>query len=129
MTQFPGSPNGKPRKKILIVDDDSFFRTMLKDIITVAGHEVVGLADDGEVAVELSKKLSPEIVFLDLVMPSKNGLEALEIIKKLPSPPKVILCTTIKGEKVISEAKNKGIDGYVKKPFEEKEILEAIEKL
>ncbi|MDH4226481.1 MAG: response regulator [Deltaproteobacteria bacterium] len=126
MTSQPGSLNAGPPKNICIADDDAFFRTILKDILTSAGHNVLGVAEDGAAAVVMAKELKPEIFILDLVMPEMNGIEALREMKLMPTPPKVILCTTIKGEKVLAEAKAAGIDGYVKKPFNEEEILGTI---
>lgn len=115
-------------KTILVVDDARFMREMLKDIISQK-YEVVGEAEDGEEAVEKVKKLNPDLVTLDVIMPGKNGFEALAEIKSLDDPPYVIMSTSIDQNEKIRIAKKIGADGYITKPFKEKRVLENLEKL
>ncbi len=65
-------------KKILIIDDEVFYRELIKDIVTAGGYEVIGEAPNGDVGIKMAKELSPDIIFIDLVMPIKDGLGTLE---------------------------------------------------
>ena len=64
--------------RVMVVDDALFMRNMLKDIFVRAGHEVVAEAENGEVALELYQELKPDLVTMDIVMPKKSGIEALQ---------------------------------------------------
>lgn len=75
--------------KILIVDDAAFMRMMLKDILTKGGHEVVGEAENGLVAIQKYQELKPDIVTMDITMPEMEGVEAVKEIKKKMRMPKL----------------------------------------
>ena len=68
--------------RVLIVDDALFMRNMLKDIFTNAGHSVVGEAANGDEAITQYAELKPDLVTMDIVMPQKSGIEALQEIRK-----------------------------------------------
>lgn len=114
---------------VLIVDDSAFMRNMLKNIITQAGANVVGEAGDGAEAIAKVEELNPEIVFLDIMMPNVNGLEALKKIKAQHPGVKVVMCTSAGQEKIIGEAVEAGASEFVKKPFKPDEINQVIAKL
>ena len=69
-------------KGILIVDDASFMRMMIKDILTKNGYDVVGEAENGINAVEKYKELNPELVIMDITMPEMDGIQAVKEIKE-----------------------------------------------
>ena len=116
-------------KKILIVDDDEFYRTILSDIVTSGGHVVVGLAKDGDEGIKKAKELNPDLIIMDLVMPSKNGLDTIEELRKGGINTDVIVCTSIKGESIIERAHSLGISAYLNKPFKEEQVLDIINAL
>lgn len=116
-------------KKILIVDDDEFYRTILNDILTSAGHEVVGLAKDGEEGLKKAKELDTDLLIVDLVMPSKNGLDMIEELRGDGIKTDVIICTSIKGETIVDRAHDLGILAYINKPFKEEAVLDIINSL
>jgi len=114
------------RRKVLIADDMSFFRSAIKEALTSGGFEVVAEACNGQEAIELTKKLQPEIVILDMVMPVKNGLEAAEVIMALPHSPRVVICSSLNDEGIIRDAREAGVDAYITKPFTSAEALTAV---
>ena len=71
---------GTAKPKALIADDESHIRLMITTVLTSMGFEVVGEAADGQQAVDLFKQHAPELTLLDINMPNKTGLEALEEI-------------------------------------------------
>ena len=114
---------------ILIVDDSAFMRNMLKNIISQAGANVVGEGGDGQEAIDKTKELQPNIIFLDIMMPNVNGLDALKQIKADFPDIKVVMCTSAGQEKIIAEAVEAGASEFVKKPFKPDEITQVVAKL
>ncbi len=114
---------------VLVVDDSAFMRNMLKNIITQAGGNVVGEAGDGQEAIDKVNELQPQVVFLDIMMPNVNGLDALKKIKSDHPDIKVVMCTSAGQEKIIAEAVETGASEFVKKPFKPDEINQVIAKL
>ncbi|QUC65146.1 response regulator [Nitrosopumilus sp. K4] len=112
--------------KILIADDSDAIRLVLKDILQIGEHEIVGEAIDGAEAVELFNSLNPDILLLDLAMPKKDGLTVLnEIIPHNPKA-KVILITASDDQKIISSCMNAGAMSYISKPFDFNKVLQSI---
>ena len=67
-------------KRVLVADDASFMRQMIRDIIEPEGYEVVGEASDGVEVVEKFKELQPDMVMMDIVMPKRSGIDAVKAI-------------------------------------------------
>ncbi len=114
--------------KILIVDDASFMRGSLKYIVETAGHSVVGMAKDGEEAIDMYKKLKPDIVTLDILMKGMDGITALKKIKALDPKAKCIIVSALGTEDKKEEAGSHGASGYIRKPFKQKDIMTEIDK-
>lgn len=68
--------------RILIVDDAAFMRMMIRDILSKNGYEIVGEAENGQVAVEKYQELKPDLVTMDITMPEMDGITAVKEIKK-----------------------------------------------
>lgn len=115
--------------RFIVVDDAAFLREIIKNIIHSAGGLCVGEAANGQEAIELAKRTLPDLVFLDMVMPDVNGIEAAKIIKEVHPQAKIIGCSTVDHDALIQKAFEAGFDGYVIKPFTQEEIIEAISKL
>ncbi len=115
--------------RVLIADDHSLFRDGLVSLLGAAGFTVVGQAGDGQTAVELANRLSPELVLLDLHMPVMNGLEALRQIKANHPEIKVVMLTVSDEESNLIEAVKSGADGYLLKYLNSQTFLQALEGL
>ncbi|MFQ3549955.1 MAG: response regulator [Armatimonadota bacterium] len=115
-------------KRILVVDDAMFMRTTVKRILEQAGYEVVGEAENGEVAVSKYSELKPDAVLMDITMPVKDGLEAAKEI--LASDPKatVLMCTALGQQNLVVEAIKSGVKDYIVKPFQPERVLEGVQK-
>jgi two-component system chemotaxis response regulator CheY len=114
---------------ILIADDASFMRSSLKFIVESAGHEVVGLAKNGEEAAELFEKHRPDIVTLDILMDGGDGLSALKKIMESDLGARVIMISAMGHKERQEEAKTLGAAGFIRKPFKAEDILAEIERI
>ncbi|NOU92940.1 response regulator [Paenibacillus sp. LMG 31456] len=114
--------------KILVVDDAAFMRMMLKDILTKGGHEVVGEAENGLVAVEKFNQLRPDLVTMDITMPEMEGIEALKLIKSQNPSAKVIMCSAMGQQHMVVQAIQAGARDFIVKPFQSERVLESISK-
>ena len=119
-------PEGKANK-ILIADDASFIRARLKDILTKASYEVVAEATNGIEAISMYQEHTPDLIILDIKMPEKTGLEALEEIITLNADAKIVMCSAMGQHATVQEAMSLGAKEFVVKPFQPQRLLEAIE--
>lgn len=115
--------------KVLLVDDNILTRSMIKDLLTEMGHQVVGEAGDGDEAVKLFTELKPELVLLDLVMPGKTGLEALPELRALDPKAMIVMVTAVQQEVISQELMDKGATGILHKPFMYDELEALLKKL
>jgi len=116
-------------KRVLIVDDATFMRMMLKDIITKAGYEVAGEATNGREAVEKYKELKPDIVTMDITMPEMNGIDAIKEIMKIDPNAKIIVCSAMGQQAMVIEAIKAGAKDFIVKPFQPSRVVEALNKV
>lgn len=114
---------------ILIADDASFMRSSLKFIVENAGHEVVGLAKNGEEAAEMFEKHKPDIVTLDILMDGGDGFSALKKILKSDPGARVIMISAMGHEEKQKNARDLGAAGFIRKPFKAEDILAEIERI
>ncbi len=115
--------------RILIVDDAPIIRLMLKDILVANGYEVVGECGDGNEGVQQYKELRPDLVTMDITMPEKDGIQALEEILGIDENAKVIVITAIDQREALMEAIRSGATDYIIKPFETDRVLSAVKKV
>ena len=114
---------------ILIVDDLAFMRMVLKDIVEKAGFRVVGMATNGEEAIEMYEEKRPDIVILDITMPKMDGITALKRILKIDPDAKVIMCSALGQQRLIVQAIQIGAKDFIVKPFQPQRIINAIKKV
>lgn len=115
-------------KSVLIVDDTNFMRKMLKDLIS-DHYEVIAEAENGNECLKMVEEHNPDLITLDVIMPEMDGLEALPKIKEKDGNQKVIMVTSVGQHEKITEAMNKGAEGYIVKPFDEEKVLKEIKKV
>jgi two-component system chemotaxis response regulator CheY len=119
----------KVMANILIVDDSRPSRRMLRGVLETAGHVVVGEAADGAEGVDQYLALKPDLVTMDVTMPTMDGLEALEKIMEADSSAKVIMLSALGQSKKISKAVRLGATEYIVKPYEADQLIAAIQKV
>ena len=114
------------RARIIIADDESLIRMDLREMLGHLGYEVVAEASDGRSAVELAKKLLPDLIIMDIKMPDMDGISAAgELARDHVAP--VVLLTAYSENSLIGRAKDAGVCGYLVKPFRETELMPVIE--
>lgn len=112
--------------RVVMADDESIIRLDLKTLLEDIGHKVVGEAADGRTALELARKLKPDVVIMDIKMPVMDGLDAAKVISVEKIAP-VVLITAYSQKDLIERAKDAGVFGYLVKPFQESDLMPAIE--
>jgi len=116
-------------KTVLIVDDSALMRSILKDILTCNGYNVVGEARNGRIGVEKYKELNPDIVTMDVIMDEMDGIAALRQIRRYNSNAKVVMVSSMGQEVIVREAILCGANAFLLKPFDENQIRDAFNKL
>ena len=116
-------------KKIMLVDDAAFMRMMIKDTLTKNGYTEVDEAADGEIAVQMYSDVKPDLVFMDITMPNKTGIEALKEIKMMDPGATVVMCSAMGQESMVMDAVRSGAKDFIVKPFKADRILSTIQKI
>lgn len=114
------------KNRILIVDDSFYMRTMLKNMLTDAGYEVVGEAANGQQALEMAAQTNPDLITLDVILPDNTGLDVLKGIRQDQPDVKVVMCSAVGQEVIVNEALESGATAYIVKPFSEEKVLEIV---
>ncbi|HXV19825.1 MAG TPA: response regulator [Desulfuromonadales bacterium] len=115
--------------RILIADDALFMRNMLREIFVKAGFQVVGEAANGVEAVERYLELRPDLVTMDIVMPLKSGIEALQQITREDPDARVVMCSALGQEALVIEAVQAGAKDFIVKPFKEERVLDVVRRV
>lgn len=117
---------------VMVVDDASFMRAVLKKIILQSGHEVIAEAANGDEAINQFQQAHPDLVLMDIVMPpgtkAKDGIDALkQIVTENPSA-KIVMCSSMGQQALIAEALKSGAKDFVVKPFQPQKVMEVLSK-
>ena len=113
-------------KRIIIADDEALIRQDLREMLTNLGYLVIGDVGDGRSAVNLARELKPDLVIMDIRMPDMDGIEAARLLTEEGIAP-VLLLSAYSQRDLVERAAEAGVSGYVIKPFDESNLLPAIE--
>jgi DNA-binding NarL/FixJ family response regulator len=113
--------------RLLIADDHALFRDSLRSLLEARGLEVVGEAANGREALELARKLLPEIVLMDLAMPEVDGLAATRLISAELPAVKVVVLTAADDDAMLFDAIKSGAQGYILKNLESTRFFELLD--
>jgi two-component system, chemotaxis family, chemotaxis protein CheY len=111
---------------VVVVDDDSMMREMLKLMLRGESYSVVGESSNGQDAIAQCENLKPDLVLLDINMPKMSGLDALDAILKLDPAPIVLMMSADATMDNVSGAIKKGAAGFVVKPLNAASVLDRI---
>jgi response regulator NasT len=111
---------------VLVAEDEALIRMDLVELLGECGYQVVGQASDGQAAVDQARALRPDVVFMDVAMPRRDGLSAAEeIIAEGIAP--VVMVTAFSQRETVQRASAAGVLGYLVKPFSRADLTPAIE--
>ena len=111
---------------VLIVDDASFMRRVIRKILESEGYEIVGEATDGLEAVEQYALLRPDLVTMDIVMPKCSGINALEAIMREDPRACIVICSALGQEALVEEALKAGARDFIVKPFKRDQVISSL---
>ncbi len=113
---------------VLIADDAAFMRMMIKNILSDAGYEIVGEAENGRVAVSRHRELKPDLTTMDITMPEMDGIAALREIRAADPEARVVMCSAMGQQSMVIESIQAGARDFIVKPFQPERVLEAVQK-
>jgi two-component system chemotaxis response regulator CheY len=116
-------------KTILLVDDATIMRMMLKKLLSENGYEIIGEAENGQKAVEKYKDLKPNLVVMDITMPEMTGIAATRAIKEYDPNALIIMCSAMGQQSMVIESIQAGARDFIVKPFQNDRVLEAVAKI
>lgn len=122
-------PVSAEAKKIMIVDDSSLIRKMLRQLLEKNNYSVVAEAINGEEAIDLYSEVKPDLVTMDVTMPVMDGVDALKKLKEIDADAKVIMVTAAGQKNRILEALKIGAKAFITKPFDEADLLKNLENV
>jgi len=114
--------------KILIVDDSVFMRMILKNTLTKNGFNDIVEARNGLEAIEAFQRYKPDLVFLDIIMPENDGINALKRILDIDKDAEVVMLTAVGQEESRKECLRLGAVDYIVKPFGEQRVVEVLQR-
>lgn len=114
--------------RILIADDSNFIRSLIRRHVEKQGHEVVGEAQTGPQACELYKNLSPDVLFVDLIMPEMNGVEVIKRVQSFDEQAQIVMCSSMGHITFIEDAIRAGACDFIVKPFRSETLKRALKK-
>lgn len=117
------------RTSVLIVDDNDMMRGILRGILRGNEYDVLGEARNGNQAIEMAERLKPDIVCLDVMMPEKDGLEALPEIKVARPETEIVMITSNADPETVQEAIQNGASGFIVKPFNAAKVLDTLARV
>lgn len=114
--------------RVLIIDDLTFMREAIRDILESNGITVAGEAENGRLGVHAYLRSKPDVVLMDITMPVLDGIGALKLIKKADSKAVVVMCSALGQQEYIIRSIQLGARDFIIKPFKPERILSAIRK-
>ena len=121
--------NGKKSFKLMIVDDSNIMRRRIERSNQFDELELVGTAGNGVEALEIFKKTDPDVVTMDLTMPQMDGIECISKIVALKPAVRILVISALADKATAVEAMEKGANGFLNKPFTDRQLNEAIADL
>ena len=113
---------------ILVVDDEAEIRSLLKEFLEGKNYEV-WLAEDGQKAIELAEKLTPDLVITDLLLPKEHGIDVLHQIKERFFIPVIAISGIYTKKEIMEDVDDVFLDGFYEKPLNLEDMLKGIQAI
>lgn len=114
---------------VLIVDDSSYMRALVRIALTESGYNVIGEAADGKTALKMARTLTPDIITLDNILPDMFGVEILQSLQREEHPSKIVMVSAVGQDRIKEKVKKMGAAAYLVKPFEPEQLIETVESV
>jgi two-component system chemotaxis response regulator CheY len=124
-----GNPLEKRLVKLLIVDDSNIVRRRIERSQQFDDLQVVGTAANGLEALELAQRTDPDLVTMDLTMPQMDGIECITQLVKLKPAVRILVISALADKATAVEAMERGANGFLNKPFSDRQLNDAIAEL
>ncbi len=124
-----GNPLERRPVKLLIVDDSNIVRRRIERSQQFDDLQVVGTAANGLEALELARRTDPDLVTMDLTMPQMDGIECITQLVKLKPAVRILVISALADKATAVEAMERGANGFLNKPFSDRQLNEAITEL
>ena len=121
--------NGKRTFKLMIVDDSNLMRRRIERSQQFEELQLVGTAADGVEALELFRKTDPDVVTMDITMPHMDGIECIERLVAMKPAIRILVVSALADKATAVEAMERGANGFLNKPFTDRQLNEAIAEL
>jgi two-component system chemotaxis response regulator CheY len=115
--------------KLLIVDDSNVIRRRIERSQQIDRLEVVGLAGNGVEAIELFRRTNPDVVTMDITMPQMDGIECVGRLVQMKPHVLILVISALADKATAVEAMEKGANGFLNKPFSDRQLNDALEEL
>jgi two-component system, chemotaxis family, chemotaxis protein CheY len=116
-------------KKVLVIDDSLYMRTLIKDALSAAGYDIVGMAGTGESGIDMAFEFQPDIITLDNILPDMLGIDILKVFKEEDVKAKVVMISAVGQQSVVDEGIKLGAMDYIVKPFTSEQLVDCIKKI
>ena len=116
-------------KRVLIVDDSIYMRSLIKTSLSEQGYEIVGEAPDGESAIDLAMELRPDLITLDNILPDMMGFDILKVLRDEGIESKVVMVSAVGQQTVVNKGKELGALDYIVKPFTSEDLVEVVNRV
>jgi two-component system chemotaxis response regulator CheY len=115
--------------RMLIVDDSNIVRRRIERSQQIPDLQVVGSASDGREALEMFRATDPDVVTMDITMPHMDGIECVERLVQMKPEVLILVISALADKATAVEAMEKGANGFLNKPFSDRQLNEALEEL
>ncbi|HJS89672.1 MAG TPA: response regulator [Steroidobacteraceae bacterium] len=129
MSTSQGNGDAKRSVKLLIVDDSNIMRRRIERSQQFEELTVVGTAGNGVEALEIFRKTDPDVVTMDLTMPQMDGIECISKLVQLKPAIRILVISALADKATAVEAMERGANGFLNKPFTDRQLNEAIAEL
>lgn len=119
--------SAKPSKTVLVVEDDPWIRSLMADLLTGEGYEVVQ-APDGRAGMQMAEEHEPDVILLDLAMPEKSGLDVLHELKSQKPTRDIPVIVVSAYAMLMMGSDARRADGVIQKPFDLADLLTQVEQ-
>ena len=116
-------------KRIMVVDDSRMIGMQMRNLLEDTDYEVAAYCRDGEEAIDQYGQVQPDLVTMDIIMPGMDGLETAQAILEEHPEAKIIMVSSLAYDDTFEEGKAIGAKGFIDKPFEKEQLLEAFGKV